>query len=179
MTEAATSPVTVTVRLIRSFQHRNIRNLVIHDVDVTTTVSDFMELVRGRLKTAPALPPPFRNFAYDTFKIETQAFGFKTNDPVINREDDETLILQPGKSLGESGVKNETEISFFKLDDYLQYKQNPVHALSWRFFLYDKRREGFYLGLWLPQYMFWNRNFWLIRFWSAYFISVCHIMIRG
>ena len=32
-------------------------------------------------------------------------------------------MLKENLTLSESGVKNETEISFFKLEDYLEYKQ--------------------------------------------------------
>ena len=56
------------------------------------------------------------------FQIEHQAHGAKSNDPVINTENDETLILSKGKHLSESNVKHETEIAFFKLNDYLQYQ---------------------------------------------------------
>lgn len=59
---------------------------------------------------------------YFFFQIEHQAHGAKSNDPVINTENDETLILSKGKHLSESNVKHETEIAFFKLNDYLQYQ---------------------------------------------------------
>lgn len=85
-----------------------------------------MDRAKAALLTAPSMPPPFRKYQFDTFKIETQAFGFKTNDPVINKESDEELILKEGSTLAQSGVKNETEISFFKLEDYLEYKKNPL-----------------------------------------------------
>ncbi|KAK8746475.1 hypothetical protein OTU49_017033 [Cherax quadricarinatus] len=117
---------TLTIRLIRSFEHRNIRNIVLHNVNLDQSVEDFMELIRENLKSTPTLPPPFRNFMFDTLKIETQAYGFKTNDPVINREDDAKLILKPHLRLKDCGVKHETEVNFFKMDDYLKYKENPV-----------------------------------------------------
>lgn len=120
------SQSTVTVRLIRSFEHRNIRNLVFHNVNLEQTVDEFQELVQLKLKSALNLPPPFRKYEFDTFKIETQAHGFKTNDPVINREDDVKLILKSEFQLKNCGVKHETEISFFKKEDYLRYKENPV-----------------------------------------------------
>ena len=55
-------------------------------------------------------------------QIEHQAFGSKTNDTVINCENDDELILKENLTLSECGVKNETEISFFKLGDYTEYK---------------------------------------------------------
>nr|XP_045602170.1 UPF0538 protein C2orf76 homolog [Procambarus clarkii] len=117
---------TVTIRIIRSFEHRNIRNLVLHNINLSQTVEDFIELIKDKLKSASSLPPPFHNYAFDTLKIETQAHGFKTNDPVINREDDVKLILKPHLRLKDCGVKQETEINFFKMEDYLKYKENPV-----------------------------------------------------
>ncbi len=62
---------------------------------------------------------------YYIFQIEHHAHGAKTNDPVINCEDDEMLILKDGETLANQKVRNETEISFFKLADYLNYKKSP------------------------------------------------------
>lgn len=36
----------VTVRLVRSFQHRNFKPVVFHRVDLDQTVQDFIQLVR-------------------------------------------------------------------------------------------------------------------------------------
>lgn len=36
----------VTVRLVRSFQHRNFKPVVFHQVDLDQTVQDFIQLVR-------------------------------------------------------------------------------------------------------------------------------------
>ena len=64
------------------------------------------------------------SFTYQFFfQIEHQAFGSKTSDTVINCENDDDLMLKENFTLSESGVKNETEISFFKLEDYLEYKK--------------------------------------------------------
>ncbi|XP_040269009.1 UPF0538 protein C2orf76 homolog isoform X2 [Bufo bufo] len=103
--------VTVTVRLVRSFQHRNFRPVVYRDVSVDQTVQDFVEFVRG-----------------DTMKIIHQPHGSKSNDLVVSLEDDEKLILRSGQTLREAGVAHETELAFFCYDDYRQYKRNPVSA---------------------------------------------------
>ncbi|KAG7170411.1 UPF0538 protein C2orf76-like [Homarus americanus] len=115
---------TITIRLIRSFQHRNIRSLVLHNINTEQLVEDFIEYISEKLTSAPNLPP-FHNHAFDTLKIETQAHGYKTNDPVINQQDDLKLILKPKHRLMDCGVKHETEINFFKMEDYLKYKENP------------------------------------------------------
>ena len=62
-------------------------------------------------------------------QIEHQAHGAKTSDPVINRDDDAAPILKPEHTLAEAGVKDETEISAFKMGEYAAYKANPV--LKW------------------------------------------------
>ena len=121
--------ITITVRFIRSFEHRNSKNLVLHNVSPTLTTEELRDLAIEKLQTAPGFVPPFKKYPFDTFKIETQAFGAKTNDPVIRLDEDDQRILKEGASLSDSGIKNETEISFFKLEDYLTYKKNP--CLKW------------------------------------------------
>ena len=153
------SSVTLSIRLIRSFEHRNLRFIPLRHVDLTWTTEDLMNVIRDNIQNSPNLPPPFKKFEFDTLKvncffvkiilpkwsqsctvllrckqsytnfkhdyfsqIEHQAHGAKSNDPVINTENDETLILSQGKHLSESNVKHETEIAFFKLNDYLQYQ---------------------------------------------------------
>lgn len=126
MTEEAT--VTIPVRVIRSFPHRNIRNIVMKEVSLNITTEQMIENILTEVKTSTVLPPPFRKFGYDSLKIEHHAHGSKTSDPVISTEDDESLILQAGRSLGDQGLRNETELSLFRMEDYLQYKQLPVHG---------------------------------------------------
>ncbi|OWF40497.1 UPF0538 protein C2orf76 homolog [Mizuhopecten yessoensis] len=120
---------TVTVRLIRSFEHRNIKPVVFQDVDLTQKTRTFMECVDNDLKTRKGIPPPFRTFKFDTMKILHQAHGSKTSDPAINTDCDEELILSPDVTLQDSGIKNETELSYFKREDYEKYKLDPT--LKW------------------------------------------------
>jgi hypothetical protein len=37
--------ITVTIRLIRSFEYRNIKNILIKNVDKKTLVSEFIQLI--------------------------------------------------------------------------------------------------------------------------------------
>ncbi|CAL8240840.1 unnamed protein product [Merluccius merluccius] len=120
--------VVVTVRLVRSFEHRNFRPIVIRAVDLDQTVDEFISRVKTDVATRDSLPPPFRNFGYDTMKIIHQAHGFKTNELVMSLEDDDTLILPPASTLAAAGVANETEMAFFSGKDYGLYKANP-HAV--------------------------------------------------
>jgi hypothetical protein len=121
-TMTTSESTTITIRLIRSFEHRAVKNLVLREVDLTQTVSELRQKILARLPSKTA----FRKFHYDTLKIEHQAHGVKTNDPLINKNDDKSLVLEEEVTLSDSGVKNETTISFFKKDNYLSYKDNPT-----------------------------------------------------
>jgi len=120
--------VTLVIRVIRSFPHRNIRNIVIKNISLSLSTEELLDLTISNVATNTSLPPPFRRFVYDSMKIEHQAHGSKTSDPVINTEEDLKLFLLPGSSLAEQGVKNETEISLFKRADYEEYKHGPQHG---------------------------------------------------
>ncbi|XP_053184079.1 UPF0538 protein C2orf76 homolog [Scomber japonicus] len=124
----AADTAVVTVRLVRSFEHRNFRPVVFHGVSVEQTVQEFIQLVRHDIATRPGLPPPFKKYAYDTMKIIHQAHGAKTNELVMSLEDDEKLILQEGLTLRAAGIANETEVAFFRKEDYGLYKANPHTA---------------------------------------------------
>ncbi|XP_039455817.1 UPF0538 protein C2orf76 homolog isoform X2 [Oreochromis aureus] len=106
-----TAEAVVTVRLVRSFEHRNFKPVVFHGVRLEQTVQDFMQLVKD-----------------DTMKIIHQAHGAKTNELVMSLDDDETLILQEGQTLRAAGVAHETEVAFFRKEDYSLYKANPQTA---------------------------------------------------
>jgi len=112
---------TLTIRLIRSFEFRNWKPFVLHNVPLESTKTEDLEELIGRFIRDSTLPPPFKNLSLDTLKIEYQPHHFKTNDPLINTENDEELTLKPGLTLSNQGVQNETEISYFKKVDYLAY----------------------------------------------------------
>ncbi|XP_075703989.1 UPF0538 protein C2orf76 homolog isoform X2 [Rhinoderma darwinii] len=120
--------VTVTVRLVRSFEHRNFRLVVHRGVGLDQTVQEFLDFVRGDVALRDGLPPPFRRHSYDTMKIIHQPHGSKTNDLVLNLEDDEKLILRTEQTLRDAGVVHETELALFCDADYRQYKKNPVSS---------------------------------------------------
>ncbi|XP_074550696.1 UPF0538 protein C2orf76 homolog [Halichoeres trimaculatus] len=119
------SGAVVTVRLVRSFEHRNFKPVVFHGVSLEQTVQDFIQMVQNDIATRAGLPPPFRKYGYDTMKIVHQAHGAKTNELVMSLDDDEKLILRDGQTLSDCGVANETELAFFKREDYSLFKANP------------------------------------------------------
>ncbi|XP_074514687.1 UPF0538 protein C2orf76 homolog isoform X1 [Sebastes fasciatus] len=121
----AAAEAVVTVRLVRSFEHRNFKPVVFRGVSLDQTVQDFIQLVRDDIATRLGLPPPFKKHTYDTMKIIHQAYGAKTNELVMSLEDDDKLILQYGQTLRAAGVANETEVAFFRGEDYGLYKANP------------------------------------------------------
>ena len=56
------------------------------------------------------------------------AHGSKSSNPVINEENDQELILADSATLAEAQVGHETELSYFRMQDYLEYKENPSSA---------------------------------------------------
>ncbi|KAG5417322.1 hypothetical protein I9W82_004955 [Candida metapsilosis] len=121
----------ITIRIIKSFPYRNVKNLIIKDIDLkSTTAEGLFDQVLHEIATTGSLRP-YRNVQYDSLKIYTKAHGSKSMNLVINFENDEDwVILKKGlptkdKSLWDLGIQNETEISIFNWDDYLEYKKNP------------------------------------------------------
>ncbi|CAJ1078877.1 UPF0538 protein C2orf76 homolog [Xyrichtys novacula] len=121
----SSSGAVVTVRLVRSFEHRNFKPVVFQGVSLDQTVQDFIQMVKDDITTRPGLPPPFRKHGYDTMKIVHQAHGAKTNELVMSLDGDEELILRDALTLKAAGVANETEVAFFRREDYGVFKANP------------------------------------------------------
>ncbi|KAM6078931.1 UPF0538 protein C2orf76 homolog isoform 1-T4 [Theristicus caerulescens] len=95
---------TITVRLVRSFKHRNFRPVVYHGVNLDQTVKQFITFVRKDVPSRTGLPPPFKNYKYDTMKIIHQAHKSKTGELVVSLEDDDKLILKEDSTLKAAGV---------------------------------------------------------------------------
>ncbi|KAK9460240.1 uncharacterized protein V1516DRAFT_679317 [Lipomyces oligophaga] len=117
----------ITVRVIKSFEYRTERNLVLRDIDLKhTTAGQLLELVKKDISTQGAYRP-LRNVLYDTLKLYTKAHGTKSQNLIINLDDDDTLmLLDLDKSLSDYGVENETELSCFNRELYEKYKAHPV-----------------------------------------------------
>uniref|UniRef100_A0A8U7NA56 Uncharacterized protein n=1 Tax=Corvus moneduloides TaxID=1196302 RepID=A0A8U7NA56_CORMO len=107
---------TITVRLVRSFEHRNFRPVVYHGVPLDQTVKEFIAFVRKDVSSRTGLPPPFKNYKYG------RCFLY------LSLEDDDKLILKEDSTLKAAGVANETELAFFCEEDYRNYRANPVSA---------------------------------------------------
>ena len=63
---------------------------------------------------------PYSNCKLDTLKLYVKAHGSKSQNLVINLENDDFLNLE--STLEECGIENETEISLFNKEDYFKYK---------------------------------------------------------
>lgn len=123
----------VTVRIVKSFPYRNVKNHVLRIDLKGTTPREFLEQVTQLINSTGALRP-YRNVEYDTVKVYTHAHGTKSMNLVINFDNDDTDILycangaakkDTERSLWDLGVENETEISVFNYEAYVAFKANP------------------------------------------------------
>lgn len=118
---------TLTIRVIKSFPYRNVKNFVLQNYNLQEKSAK--DLFDDCLKTIDSEGSfrPFRNVQYDSLKIYTHAHGSKSVNLVINFDHDEDWILnlKEGRKLYEYGIENETEISLFRMQDYLEFKANP------------------------------------------------------
>uniref|UniRef100_A0ABI7WL56 C2 domain-containing protein n=1 Tax=Felis catus TaxID=9685 RepID=A0ABI7WL56_FELCA len=105
----ASREVTVTVRLIRSFEHRNFKPIVYHGVNLDQTTKEFIVFLKQDIPLRTSLPPPFRNYKYDKLKIVHQAHKSKTNELVLSLEDDDRLMLKEDSTLRAAGIETEHE----------------------------------------------------------------------
>ncbi|KAG5727569.1 hypothetical protein E4T56_gene12332 [Termitomyces sp. T112] len=111
------SSATLTVRIIKSFQFRTERSLVLHELNLeSTTVADLKNIARNAVLTKPGWKP-YRSVVLDTLKLYTKAHSAKA---CLN------LTLS---TLADCGFENETEVSFFNRELYEQFKLNPI--TSW------------------------------------------------
>ncbi|KAJ1959635.1 hypothetical protein GGI12_004234 [Dipsacomyces acuminosporus] len=113
----------ITVRVIKNFEYRTCKNLILSVDLARTTVSELKDICRQKIQTEPGFKP-YRNVEYTTLKIYTQAFGHKTQNLIINLED-EGFLRDDNATLEFVGVKHETELSFFNMDAYAAYAKDP------------------------------------------------------
>lgn len=99
------SQSTITIRIIKSFPYRNVKNYILTNYDISTkTSSDLLNDMKQIINTTGSLRP-YRNVEYDTLKIYTHAHGSKTMNLVINLDhDDWVLDLNSNLPLHKLGV---------------------------------------------------------------------------
>ncbi|THV05026.1 hypothetical protein K435DRAFT_826539 [Dendrothele bispora CBS 962.96] len=119
----------ITIRIIKSFQYRTERSLVLQDLNLeTTTIGRLKEIARQAIQTQPGWKP-YRNVTLDTLKLYSRAHGAKTTNLIINLDNDDWILDDDSKTLAEVGFENETEVSFFNRELYEAFRQNP--ETSW------------------------------------------------
>lgn len=120
---------TLTIRIIKSFPYRNVKNYVLTHVDLTkTNAKQLLEEMKETIHQDKTLKP-FCNVDYDSLKVYTHAHGFKTMNLVINLDHDNDWwlnISDESVSLYDCGIRNESEISLFNKEAYLEFKLNPT-----------------------------------------------------
>lgn len=118
----------ITVRIIKSFQFRTMKPLVLRDIDLTKcTTPQLIERCRQEVRTQPAFKA-YRNVVddLDTIKLYTQAHGAKTTNLIINLDHPEWIFDSASDaSLASLGVQNETELSLFHRPAYEAFLQHP------------------------------------------------------
>ncbi|KAF5386632.1 hypothetical protein D9615_001769 [Tricholomella constricta] len=146
---------TLTVRIIKSFEYRTERSLVLHEVNLETcTVGQLKDIARKAVLTQSGWKP-YRNvtlgssmpvFNGYTLKLYTKAHGSKTTNLIINLENDDWILDEDHKTLADLSFgmqhmchfnasypnfrpENETEVSFFNRELYEHFKRNPT--TSW------------------------------------------------
>uniref|UniRef100_H0WYX6 Chromosome 2 open reading frame 76 n=1 Tax=Otolemur garnettii TaxID=30611 RepID=H0WYX6_OTOGA len=124
----APEKVTITVRLIRSFEHRNFKPVVYHGVNLDQTVKEFIAFLKQELASECKILPPLKQREFYKLKIIHQAHKSKSNELVLSLEDDDRLVLKEDRTLKAAGVASETEIAFFCEEDYKTYKANPISS---------------------------------------------------
>ncbi|KAI5857005.1 hypothetical protein BZA05DRAFT_415715 [Tricharina praecox] len=118
---------TLTIRVIKNFPYRTYKNVILHHLDLTAlTAGELKELVKTHVQTQPGFKA-YKTLQPDTLKLYTKAHGTKTNNLIINMEDkEETLMFRDDSAtLASYGCEHETEISFFVLKDYEEFRANP------------------------------------------------------
>lgn len=133
---------TITVRVIKSFPYRTVKSHVFTNIDLTTTTgSQLLKMTKDVITKLSAFRAYRGQHASDhlnAIKIYTHAHGAKSMNLVINFDHDDVadnsdhqkwLIVEENElnhlTLKSLGVENETELSVFNYNDYLEFKKNP------------------------------------------------------
>ncbi|KAG5513178.1 hypothetical protein PMAC_001548 [Pneumocystis sp. 'macacae'] len=102
------SSAVLTIRLIKSFVHRTIKYLVLHDVDLEkTTVFELQQRIQKEISKRLTFQS-YSTFPFDTLKIYAHAHGSKTSNRVINLDHEEWILLDPSMTLLAYGVRRLT-----------------------------------------------------------------------
>jgi hypothetical protein len=83
--------IILTVRVIKSFPHRNVKNILVRIDASTTTLPILFGLIQEQIRKIPQLTATVQK--YDSLKLYYQPHGTKTQHLVINFDDDEGKVF--------------------------------------------------------------------------------------
>eukprot|EP00871_Galdieria_phlegrea_P001792 jgi/Galph1/2613/GphlegSOOS_G1323.1 len=106
--------IVLSVRLVKSFEYRTIKYIVLKDVSLHTTGKELKE----RIKTSK----PRRSYARP---IILRQVPLTKNSLLVINFDHEDWIIGDNDTLESKRVANEAEISFFNCEQYEKFKQHP------------------------------------------------------
>lgn len=117
----------VTIRIIRSFEYRNIRSLVLKEVEETMTIGELKALIKKQIFLEVNLVP-LRGFVdkLDTLSIFHIPGRNKPNTLTLGLEEGEEHPLADELTLIDAGIVSETELSYFNMADFLAFRAAPV-----------------------------------------------------
>lgn len=118
----------ITVRIIKSFPYRNVKNYIMNNINLkSTTPKQLLENINDIINSTGSLRP-YRNVKYDSLKIYSTPHGTKSMNLIINLGEPEKVLTVDDKeniSLWDLGITNESELSCFNWQDYLEFEKNP------------------------------------------------------
>ncbi|OBZ75486.1 hypothetical protein A0H81_04701 [Grifola frondosa] len=119
---------TLTLRIIKSFEFRTERSLVLHNVNLdTTTVGELKELARQGNHTSRSrlFSIPLRSLSKPSQDGNPIIILFSTTNLIINLDHEDWILNDDAKTLTDIGFENETEVSFFNREAYEKFKAHP------------------------------------------------------
>eukprot|EP01117_Protostelium_nocturnum_P006198 TRINITY_DN2234_c1_g1_i3.p1 TRINITY_DN2234_c1_g1~~TRINITY_DN2234_c1_g1_i3.p1 ORF type:complete len:125 (-),score=38.48 TRINITY_DN2234_c1_g1_i3:152-526(-) len=115
----------LTIRLIRSFEYRTTKNMILTGLCLSEiTVSQLKSMIREKISSNPSFKA-YQNLPLDTLKIYSKAHGAKSQNLIMNLENEEWMLEDDDEILSSRGIEHETELSFFNKEAYLAFKSNP------------------------------------------------------
>ncbi|GJQ08333.1 hypothetical protein GpartN1_g124.t1 [Galdieria partita] len=115
----------LNIRLIKSFEYRNIRYLLLKNILPSTTGRELKQLIDIKIRSSPNLAT-FVNCPFDTIKVYTLSDqSFKDQSLVINF-DHEDWIIRDNETLQSKGISSGAEVSYFNMEQYQRFKENPI-----------------------------------------------------
>ena len=113
--------IVVTVRLIRSFTHKNVKLITLR-LNEDTTIASMKDEIKKEIEKLASVYAGFKKHPFDTLKIYSQPQVAKTQNLIINVDNDGDHMLNDMDAVITScGVQNGTDISYFNWKDYQSY----------------------------------------------------------